>query len=78
VQVCQLQRLLFKHWPSLHDLALSNCGTVEKREVLRKHIAGLSLSDLQKLLVTQLRLVAADDPWAQRKPFLLEVGSCHT
>ena len=33
LQVCQLQRLMFKHWPQLKELALSNCGSVEKREV---------------------------------------------
>ena len=32
-KVCQLQRLMYKHWPQLKELALSNCGTVEKREV---------------------------------------------
>lgn len=32
-KVCQLQRLMYKHWPKLKELALSNCGTVEKREV---------------------------------------------
>lgn len=35
----QLQRLFFRHWPKLQELALANCGTVEKREVLRKELA---------------------------------------
>ncbi|KAF5841175.1 hypothetical protein DUNSADRAFT_14005 [Dunaliella salina] len=72
-KVCQLQRLLFKHWPKLHDLALANCGTVEKREVLRRHLASMSHEDLMKLLVKQLRLVSEADPWIASKPFLQEV-----
>uniref|UniRef100_A0A7S3R311 Intron-binding protein aquarius n=1 Tax=Dunaliella tertiolecta TaxID=3047 RepID=A0A7S3R311_DUNTE len=72
-KVCQLQRLLFKHWPKLHDLALANCGTVEKREVLRRHLASMSHEDLIKLMVKQLRLVSETDPWIASKPFLQEV-----
>jgi intron-binding protein aquarius len=34
--VCQLQRLFFKHWPGLKELALANCGTVEKRDNLKR------------------------------------------
>ena len=40
LQVCQLQRLMFKHWPQLKELALSNCGSVEKREVSRPPTQG--------------------------------------
>lgn len=37
-QVCQFQRLCFKHWShveSLYELSLSNCGAVEQRDNLR-------------------------------------------
>ena len=34
-----LQRLAFKHAPKLRELALSNCGTVEKRAVLAQHLS---------------------------------------
>ncbi|KAK9820367.1 hypothetical protein WJX72_009525 [[Myrmecia] bisecta] len=72
-RVQQLQRLFFKHWPQLRELALANCGTVERREVLREHLSKLSQEELTRLVTEQLRLVAADDPWAQRTDFLLEV-----
>ncbi|KAL6757285.1 hypothetical protein V8C86DRAFT_1695364 [Haematococcus lacustris] len=72
-KVCQLQRLAFKHWPSLRELALSNCGTVEKRDTLRRSLAGLSQEELHRLVVRQLRLVSEHDPWAQDKAFLMEV-----
>ena len=42
-KVCQLQRLMYKHWPKLKELALSNCGTVEKREVVGSMGAKLDL-----------------------------------
>lgn len=74
--MCTLQRLLFKHWPSLHELALSNCGSVEKRDVLRRALAGLSREELRRLVVGQLRLVAADDAWADNNTFLMEVWIC--
>ena len=38
-RVQQLQRLFFRHVPRLRELALANCGTVEKREVLRRELA---------------------------------------
>jgi len=72
-KVCQLQRLAFKHWPQLKELALSNCGTVEKRDALRRHLSALSEDELRFLVTRQLRLVAEDDPWAQHKSFLQEV-----
>ncbi len=75
-QVCQLQRLFFKHWPTLRDLSLSNCGTVENRDTLRGALKGLSDDDLHLLVVTQLRLVPADDPWAADRKFLTEVRVC--
>ncbi|PSC68726.1 Intron-binding aquarius [Micractinium conductrix] len=72
-KVQQLQRLLFKHVPKLRELALANCGTVEKREVLRKELAGLAPDELRFLVTRQLRLVNEDDPWAQEPGFLAEV-----
>eukprot|EP00798_Chlamydomonas_sp_ICE-L_P018650 gene18650-25166_t len=72
-KVCQVQRLAFKHWPQLKELALSNCGSVEKRDVLKRHLAALTEDELRFLVTHQLRLVAEDDPWAQDKGFLTEV-----
>lgn len=37
-QVCQFQRLCFKHWQgveAMQELALSHCGAVEARDTLR-------------------------------------------
>ncbi len=53
-QVCQLQRLLFKHWPELKDLALSNCGTVERRETLRRALQVRAVRVLRSTLGTGL------------------------
>lgn len=64
-QVCQLQRLLFKHWPQLRELALSNCGTAERRDVLKRSLMDLTDEQLQALVTKQLRLVSESDPWAQ-------------
>lgn len=72
--MCQLQRLAFKHWPQLKELALSHCGSVEKRESLRKHLAGLSGEELRQLVTRQLRLVGEEDPWADMAGFLMEVS----
>ncbi|EFN59246.1 hypothetical protein CHLNCDRAFT_29663 [Chlorella variabilis] len=77
--VQQLQRLFFKHVPKLRELALANCGTVEKREVLRKELAALNPEELRFLVTRQLRcaavdgLVSDDDPWADDAGFLAEV-----
>jgi hypothetical protein len=68
--VTQLQRLLFRHWPQLQDLALANCGTVERRDELRRGLGALSDDELSRLAVTQLRLADAADPWAARREFL--------
>ncbi len=59
-QVQRLQLLLHKHWqgeayPDLAELALANCGTVQKREELEKAIAPLPLEQLRLLVCTQLR-----------------------
>ncbi|KAL4443940.1 hypothetical protein ABPG75_011677 [Micractinium tetrahymenae] len=72
-RVQQLQRLFFKHVPKLRELALANCGTVEKREVLRKELAALAPEELKFLVTRQLRLVSEEDPWAEEPAFLSEV-----
>ncbi|GAX76342.1 hypothetical protein CEUSTIGMA_g3788.t1 [Chlamydomonas eustigma] len=72
-KVCQLQRLAFKHWPQLKELALSNCGSVEKRDTLKRYLSALSEDELRFLTTRQLRLVSEQDPWAQQKEFLQEV-----
>ena len=72
--MCQLQRLAFKHWPQLKELALSNCGTVEKRDALRRHLSALTEDELRSLVTRQLRLVSEQDPWAQDKGFLQVMG----
>ncbi|CAK0785152.1 hypothetical protein CVIRNUC_008358 [Coccomyxa viridis] len=72
-RLTQLQRLFFKYHPSLKELALSNCGTLQKRSVLEPALKGLDFAELQNLVVRQLRLVADDDLWAQNPEFLMEV-----
>ncbi len=44
-----------RHHPKLEDLALANCGTVEKRDVLRQHLAALDGAELNTLVCRQLR-----------------------
>jgi hypothetical protein len=63
--VCQFQRLLFKYWPQLRDLALSNCAAACAPEGLKRALAGLQDEELQQLVCRQLRLTGEDDPWAQ-------------
>lgn len=60
LQVQRLQQLLFKHWPAeeypeLAELALANCGTLQKRECLEEAVAPLPLDKLQLLVCRQLR-----------------------
>ena len=58
----QLQRLFFKHWPQLKELALCTCGYLAKKENLRKDIVEvLSTDELKSLVVDQLRLVSSQD-----------------
>jgi intron-binding protein aquarius len=72
-RVQQLQRLLFKHWPKLNDLALSNCGKLENRDVLTKFLSQLTPDELRLLVTAQLRLVDENDPSASNPAFLTEV-----
>lgn len=51
----QVQRLFFKHVPKLRDLALANCGSVEKRDTLRKYLNLLEPEELKFLVTQQLR-----------------------
>ena len=60
----QLQRLAFAHVPKLRELALSNCGALEKRAVLLRHLSPLEDDELRTLSSTYLRLLAPQDPWA--------------
>jgi intron-binding protein aquarius len=69
----QLQRLAFKHIPALRELALSNCGSIEKRQALTRHLQALPAADLARLATQQLRLVSPEDPWASDPRFLMEV-----
>ena len=54
-KVQQLQLLFFKHQPKLEELALANCGTVEKRAVLQQHLAALDPAELKALVCNKLR-----------------------
>lgn len=56
--------------PKLRELALANCGTVEKREVLRKELAQLSPEELSFLVTRQLRCVGRGRAgrWVVRLP----------
>lgn len=56
----RLQLLLYKFWPAeehpdLAELALANCGTVQKRDRLAEATAKLTLPQLQLLVCQQLR-----------------------
>ena len=58
-QVQRLQLLLHKHWPAeqfpdLAELALANCGTVQKRDALAKATASLDVEQLRLLVCRQL------------------------
>ena len=53
----QLQRLFFKHQPKLRELALANCGSVEKAATLRKYLGELEDEELKFLVTKQLRQV---------------------
>eukprot|EP00878_Enallax_costatus_P017916 GHUV01018838.1.p1 GENE.GHUV01018838.1~~GHUV01018838.1.p1 ORF type:complete len:1128 (+),score=501.36 GHUV01018838.1:269-3652(+) len=72
-KVCQVQRLFFKHWPQLRDLALANCAAACDPAGLKRALQGLSQDELRDLVCKQLRLVGQDDPWAQDHDFLLDV-----
>jgi hypothetical protein len=65
LQVSQLQRLFFKHWPQLYDLAMANCAAACAPDGLRRALRQLQGEELRQLVCTQLRLVGEDDPWAQ-------------
>ena len=61
-RVQQLQRLIVRHLPKLRELALANCGTVEKRDVLRKALEGLTPDELRFLVTRQLRFARRHPP----------------
>jgi intron-binding protein aquarius len=65
LQVSQLQRLFFKHWPQLYDMALANCAAACAPDGLRRALRQLHGEELRQLVCKQLRLVGEDDPWAQ-------------
>lgn len=69
----QLQRLLFRHWPQLQELALSNAGSACARDGLKRALRELDDEALTTLAVSQLRLARPEDPWAGRRDFLEEL-----
>ena len=54
-RLVQLQRLFFRHHPALRDLALANCGTLQRREVLKPALMALPEEELRALGTRQLR-----------------------
>ena len=72
-KVRQFQRLCFKHYEKLHSLSLSQCGAIESREDLSRHLSALSANELHRLVTEQLKMIRPDDPWASDATFLLEV-----
>ena len=54
-RLTQLQRLFFKYHPALRELALANCGTLQKRAVLKPALQALEPAELTRLVVKQLR-----------------------
>jgi intron-binding protein aquarius len=75
--VLQLQRLLFARWPLLRALALTNCASVRSPAKLAAALAPLTLPDLQRLAVTQLRLVRAQDAAALGEDFVRAAVVAH-
>jgi intron-binding protein aquarius len=75
--VLQLQRLLFRHWPALRDIALTNCASARSRAVLAPALAPCGHSDLFTLAVTQLRLANGADADTADPDFLREVILSH-
>lgn len=59
----QVQRLFFKHVHKLRDLALANCGSVEKRDTLRKYLNLLEPEELKFLVTQQLRFRTHSVTW---------------
>ena len=74
-KLTQFQRLMFHYWDDvLHDYAMMDCATLQKRETLSKLAENLKHEELQKLAITQLKLVSPDDaPWTERPEFLKEM-----
>jgi Intron-binding protein aquarius N-terminus len=76
--VLQLQRLLFRRWPALQDVALTNCASARSRAVLDAALAPMKQDELYKLAVTQLRLADPRDGCVENSDFLREVvRTCH-
>lgn len=73
----QLQRLLFTRWPSLRNLALTNCASLRNRAKLSAALEPLSLEDLTRLACMQLRLVRAEDCELHGAEFVREVLISH-
>ncbi|CAA7395754.1 unnamed protein product [Spirodela intermedia] len=67
------QLLAFKQIPKLKELALANIGVIHKRSDLSKKLSILSSEELQDLVCRKLKLVSAEDSWAMRTDFLVEV-----
>lgn len=76
-KVTQFQRLLFRHWPPLHDVALSNCGAITKPSSLLPHLSKLSGADLVSLACRQLRVVAEGDASVLGEDFVKEAVAWH-
>ena len=56
-RLTQFQRLLFKHHASMRELALANCGTLQKRSMLKAALEALPEEELSTLVIRQLRCV---------------------
>eukprot|EP00898_Chlorokybus_atmophyticus_P006825 jgi/Chlat1/7143/Chrsp57S06803 len=72
-RILSLQRLTFKKYPELRDLALSNVGSIEKRATLMKYLDELGHDELHRLAIEHLHLLSPTDPWGERDEFLKEV-----
>lgn len=67
----QLQRLLFKYWnDQLKDFSMLDCATLQKPQTLERLLESLSNSEIQKLVIQQLKLIKRDDPWTEKIEFL--------
>ena len=78
-RLVQLQRLLFRHHPALRDLALANCGTLQRREVLMPALVALPEEELRLLAVRQLRCgtASAGRTFCGSKTYGYQLGKAH-
>ncbi|XP_052775236.1 RNA helicase aquarius-like [Mya arenaria] len=66
-RVLALQKVAFKHFPDLHQFAITNVASVDTRQALEKYFSPLSANALHEVLYRINMLPALDD--GQESPF---------